>query len=127
MDGHNSFDHVAIVPDQAAARATVDSSPTTIALVARGVLRSALFKCPCGCDETLSINLDPASARAWRIHVSGSEISLLPSVWRTSGCRSHFFLWRNQIWWCSDDDDELLGDDADIQLWDSWFRTKFSR
>ena len=43
-------------------------------------------------------------------------MSLIPSVRRTSGCRSHFIVWRNQIWWCSrrwDDDMPFDGDAFD--------------
>ena len=38
---------------------------------------------------------------------AGYQITLMPSVWRTTGCESHFIVWRNQVWWCefgSDDD-----------------------
>jgi hypothetical protein len=55
----------------------------------------------------LSINLDPRTGKAWRLRQDRFGVTLLPSVWRTSGCKSHFILWRNAVWWCraaADDD-----------------------
>lgn len=34
-------------------------------------------------------------------------VTLYPSVWRESGCESHFIIWRNQIWLFGTNDDEL--------------------
>ena len=25
---------------------------------------------------------------------------MYPSVWRTTGCKSHFIVWRSRIYWC---------------------------
>lgn len=76
------------------------TEPGTAALVRRGVLRSIVIACPDGCGEYLTINLDPRSGQAWRYYESGLEVSLFPSVWRDSGCRSHFIVWRSRIYWC---------------------------
>lgn len=75
-------------------------------LVHRGVLRSLVMACPDGCGEKLTINLDPRAGKAWKIYGAGQELSLFPSVWRDSGCKSHFILWRSRIYWC-DWGDEL--------------------
>ena len=61
---------------------------------------SAALLCPCGCEATIQLSLlpdDEPSRRAVR-HFNGS-VSLRPSVWRTRGCRSHFFLRRGRIVW----------------------------
>lgn len=80
--------------------------PGDAALVHRGVLRSLVMACPDGCGELLTINLDARAGKAWRAYGSQEELSLFPSVWRETGCKSHFILWRSKIYWC-DWNDEL--------------------
>ncbi|MGA8429308.1 MAG: DUF6527 family protein [Candidatus Sulfotelmatobacter sp.] len=64
--------------------------------------------CPCGCGEQLPINLDQRAGPAWRMYKGRNEaVTLYPSVWRESGCESHFIIWRNQIWLFGTNDDEL--------------------
>ncbi len=60
----------------------------------------AALLCPCGCGETLFANLLPDSKPCWRLteHPNGT-VSLHPSIWRTAGCKSHFFLRRGLIQW----------------------------
>jgi hypothetical protein len=61
----------------------------------------AALVCPCGCGETLYMNLQPDSRPCWRVnaHTDGT-VTLHPSVWRQVGCRSHFFVRRGMIEWC---------------------------
>jgi hypothetical protein len=67
-------------------------------LVERGRPRMLLLSCPCGCGEEFPINLDPRAGPAWRLYAAkNSTVSLFPSVWRESGCRSHYIIWRNKI------------------------------
>lgn len=80
--------------------------PGDAALVNRGVLRSLVMACPDGCGELLTINLDARAGKAWRVYGTQEELSLFPSVWRETGCKSHFILWRSKIYWC-DWGDEL--------------------
>lgn len=54
--------------------------------------------CPCGCGDHLTINLDPRSGPAWRLIRRRGKITLYPSVWRESGCNSHFIVWQNEIY-----------------------------
>ncbi len=75
--------------------------------VVRGVVRSLLLKCPCGCGENYIINLDPRSGPAWRYYRRNGTFSLYPSYWRDGGCGSHFIINRNEIWWCNFDEDWL--------------------
>lgn len=60
--------------------------------------------CPCGCGETLHMNLLLDERPHWNLieHLDGTA-SLLPSVWRVKGCRSHFWLKRGIVEWCSMD------------------------
>lgn len=63
----------------------------------------ASMLCPCGCRETLEMNMLTDERPCWRYSVdSDGYPSLLPSVWRKIGCRSHFFLRRGRIEWTSD-------------------------
>ena len=58
--------------------------------------------CPCGCGALLQMSLLEEAEPRWSLdeHDDGT-VSLHPSVWRTAGCRSHFFVRRNTIYWCA--------------------------
>jgi hypothetical protein len=60
----------------------------------------AAFTCPCGCGEAIQLSLLRDARPSWRVseHANGT-ISISPSVWRTKGCRSHFFFRRGLIEW----------------------------
>jgi hypothetical protein len=75
-------------------------APGEAVLVRRGVLRSMVMACPDGCGEILSVNLDGRAGKACRYYDRGGDVSLFPSVWRDTGCESHFILWRSHIYWC---------------------------
>jgi hypothetical protein len=62
-------------------------------LIERGRMRWIIFKCPCGCGEQLPINLDPRAGPAWRLYRGKKGVTLFPSVWRDTGCESHFIVW----------------------------------
>lgn len=56
--------------------------------------------CPCGCGETLYLRFFGTRHPQWRIARLSGPATVTPSVWRTSGCRSHFILQDGQIHWC---------------------------
>ncbi|WP_369810988.1 DUF6527 family protein [Hymenobacter aranciens] len=59
------------------------------------------FSCPCGCKERIELVLSPAKHPCWRLEKrSGDKVTFSPSVWRSVGCRSHFFLRNGEIIWC---------------------------
>ncbi len=77
-------------------------------LIERGRPRMLVLSCPCGCGEEFPINLDPRSGPAWRLYGSPEKgLSLFPSVWRESGCRSHYIIWRNKILLFGRDEEDL--------------------
>lgn len=76
------------------------TQPGAAVLVFRGTARSLAIACPDGCGELLTINLDQRAGPAWRFYGSDSGVSLFPSVWRDTGCKSHFIVWRSKIFWC---------------------------
>jgi hypothetical protein len=47
----------------------------------------------------ITINLDERTDKAWRLYRSERGLTLFPSVWRTTGCRSHFIVWDDTIFW----------------------------
>ena len=59
---------------------------------------AAAFACPGGCRELIELNLLPEGNPSWRaaVHKDGTA-SLHPSVWRTIGCQSHFWILRGRI------------------------------
>lgn len=72
-------------------------SPGDAVLIERGVPRWLMLKCPCGCGEEIPVNLDKRAGKAWRLYRSKTGMTLFPSVWRDTGCESHFIIWRDQI------------------------------
>jgi len=66
-----------------------------------GYLWYVAMLCPCGCGETLQLSCLPNARPRWSVTCHPNQtISLHPSVARTKGCRSHFFLKRGHIIWC---------------------------
>lgn len=74
--------------------------PGDVVLVHRGVLRTMLISCPDGCGETVVVNLDSRSGKAWQLDRRGGKLTLYPSVWLEGGCKSHFIVWRDKLIWC---------------------------
>lgn len=87
------------IVDSRAMVAGMLTKPGDGVLIARGVPRWLLLRCPCGCGEDIPVNLDARAGKAWRLYQDAkSGTSLFPSVWRDTGCESHFILRRNQIY-----------------------------
>ncbi len=60
----------------------------------------AAMRCPCGCEETLYMSLNRAARPNWTLTRRWSGIATLtPSVRRSVGCESHFFLTNGRIRW----------------------------
>lgn len=77
--------------------------PGDLAIVQRGFPRTLVFRCPCGCGDVVTINLDRRVGKAWNLYCSDNSVTLYPSVWRDSGCESHFVLWSDRVLWVDDD------------------------
>jgi hypothetical protein len=67
---------------------------------------AAALLCPCGCGDVIELNLMEQASPCWSVrkHRNGS-VTLMPSVWRTKGCRSHFFIRNSRVVWCRFDSD----------------------
>lgn len=63
---------------------------------------AAALLCPCGCSQTVQVSLLPEDSPSWTLQLEGRAKlpTLSPSVWRTKGCRAHFFLRAGEIVWC---------------------------
>lgn len=71
---------------------------------------AAAMICPCGCGETIHLNLLDEESPCWSVRVyRGRSVSVRPSVWRTKGCRSHFVIYKGQIEWWHLDTTETSG------------------
>jgi hypothetical protein len=61
------------------------------------------MRCPCGCGETLHLRFAGERRPRWRVTAdAGGRASLTPSVWRSTGCKSHFILSAGRVQWCRD-------------------------
>ena len=62
---------------------------------------SVAMLCPCGCGEQIQLSTLDSRPR-WSVEIEGDgSVTLSPSVWRTVGCRSHFFLRSGLVLWCT--------------------------
>jgi hypothetical protein len=70
--------------------------------------RWAVLRCPSGCGDDVILNLDRRTGRAWSLYKGpGKLVSIYPSIWRDTGCGSHFIIWNNRVIWCDYDETPL--------------------
>lgn len=56
--------------------------------------------CPCGCGDTLQLRFFGERRPRWSVTWDlRHKPTVTPSVWRQSGCRSHFYLDAGRIRW----------------------------
>jgi len=73
-------------------------APGDVVLVERGYPRWLVMQCPDGCGDEIPINLDSRAGPAWRMYRTPKlGLTIYPSVWRDTGCESHFIVWRDNI------------------------------
>jgi len=72
-----------------------------ILIIADGYQPDSLaFKCPCGCNNTIFLNLLLDAKPRWKYCITKrGNISISPSIWRKTGCRSHFYILKGRIIW----------------------------
>lgn len=76
------------------------SSCTVYLIGNQGYYWQAVMICPCGCRKLLHMNLMDDYDPYWKYKLKGNVISLVPSVNRLVGCKSHFFVTNGKIEWC---------------------------
>lgn len=58
------------------------------------------FQCPCGCKQAIQLNLLKEADPNWKFKITPkNKISISPSIWRTVGCKSHFFIRNSKVDW----------------------------
>lgn len=57
------------------------------------------FKCPDLCGENISLNLMKSIKPYWTINIKNKNLTAEPSIWRQTGCHSHFYIRESQIIW----------------------------
>lgn len=63
----------------------------------------AMIECPCNCGAVIELNLAPPARPLWKITVGADRLPTVhPSIWRTEGCRSHFWIRDGRIQWCKE-------------------------
>lgn len=75
--------------------------PKTIYVIKEGAQKlHASMICPCGCLQVIHLNLLKDADPYWRIRKGkNGSVNLSPSIWRTSGCKSHFFIRSGKVVW----------------------------
>jgi hypothetical protein len=91
-----AFANIKIVASSVEAPAALASRDDFV-IVERGIPRLAVFQCPCGCGDVVTLNLDSRAGKAWRLSRRNRTVTLRPSVWRDTGCQSHFVVWGNRV------------------------------
>lgn len=69
-----------------------------------GFVWQIAFYCPCKCGQLIQLNALKETSPNWEYVLKGNLISLKPSVWRTVGCKSHFFLRNGNVIWHSENE-----------------------
>lgn len=58
------------------------------------------FKCPCGCKALIQLNLLKDTYPCWDFYITKQKkITISPSIRRTKGCFSHFYIYKSKIVW----------------------------
>lgn len=58
------------------------------------------MRCPCGCERAIELLVIHEARPRWDLKVDANGLpSLSPSVWLTTGCKSHFWLKDGKVIW----------------------------
>lgn len=79
-----------------------DNIPSGVIAIVGGLdwAKWALFKCPCGCGDALTLSLMKSFKPRWRLRLDKrNRATLSPSVWKKDGCRSHFYIRKSKLKW----------------------------
>jgi hypothetical protein len=59
------------------------------------------LRCPCGCGQRLEMMLLKSVKPRWDVTLDlRGRVTLHPSVWLRTGCRSHFWIRAGKVVWC---------------------------
>jgi hypothetical protein len=69
----------------------------------KGRPKWVLFLCPCGCESVITLSLQRIHRPHWTVRRSDNKRpSMSPSVWRITGCLSHFWVYDGRVYLCND-------------------------
>lgn len=60
---------------------------------------SLFFKCPCGCNGNITLNLLQDTSPSWYYEITNNKLTISPSISRLVGCKSHFFISNGKVRW----------------------------
>lgn len=70
-------------------------------VVTQSERRWVMFRCPCGCNEIITLSLQKVHYPNWQLRERHERRpTLYPSVWRDVGCYSHFWIEDGRVFWC---------------------------
>lgn len=72
---------------------------TLYAVMAEGIPKWLLLRCPCGCGEILKLPLMTNHNPHWQITNGKDGLTVFPSVNVTDNCLSHFWIRDNHVNW----------------------------
>lgn len=80
-------------------RAVADPAPRVLYVNCRdGVAYSVTLRCPCGCNDVLTVNTDYRYEPAWRFTEHADKtISLYPFIKRSTGCKARISVAYNVV------------------------------
>jgi hypothetical protein len=64
-----------------------------------GTDKWCFFKCPCGCEQQVALNLMKSHRPVWRVERKKLAPSLYPSIDSTN-CGAHYLVRNGRIVWC---------------------------
>ena len=71
-----------------------------IHMIDGGTSWSAGLNCPCECGEVIELMLLENVKPRWDISIDHlNRPTLHPSVWRSTGCKSHFWIKKGRVHW----------------------------
>lgn len=60
----------------------------------------AVLQCPCGCGETIDVNLMTTRKPVWQLSLANGKVSFHPSLWvPKEKCGAHFWIKNGKIIW----------------------------
>jgi hypothetical protein len=75
--------------------------PNILYAIGERVPWSAALLCPCGCGSVIQLSLLKKDSPCWALVFRKRLVpTLIPSIQRTTGCCSHFFLREGRVIWC---------------------------
>lgn len=58
-----------------------------------------VLECPCRTGHKISVSLQESDRPHWKVTTNGELATIQPSLCLNDGCRSHFWITRNEVNW----------------------------